>query len=115
MITISSSFSFSLCLINIIVWLCCFFCCLFVVTPTTTITNIQTSKMLPNIKTAGNITNITNHYYYYHNDNLLDKSKSQCSEKALRKAGLQMTKAIGFGSNFRPFPSTLAKLKSYCK
>lgn len=49
------------------------------------------------------------------NDNVLDKSKSHCTEKALRKIGLQMTKVIGFGPNGRPFADTQDKLKSYCK
>ena len=49
------------------------------------------------------------------NNNILDKSKPQCTEKTLRKIGLQMTKVIGFGQNGRPMASSMAKMKDYCK
>lgn len=49
------------------------------------------------------------------NDNILIKSKPQCTEKALKKIGTQMTKSIGFGVNGRPFPSNMIKMKEYCK
>lgn len=49
------------------------------------------------------------------NDNILIKSKPQCTEKALKKIGTQMTKSIGFGVNGRPFPNNMSKMKEYCK
>lgn len=49
------------------------------------------------------------------NDNILIKSKPQCTEKALKKIGTLMTKSIGFGVNGRPFPDSMSKMKEYCK
>lgn len=49
------------------------------------------------------------------NDNILIKSKPQCTEKALKKMGTLMTKSIGFGVNGRPFPDSMSKMKLYCK
>ncbi|KAI2804599.1 hypothetical protein BLOT_003586 [Blomia tropicalis] len=49
------------------------------------------------------------------NDNILDKTKSKCTEDGLKRIGIQLTRTIGFGPNGRPFPNTTEGMKPYCK